>query len=765
MNDLSVRDLLDQYEKLGIPHFQRGLVWSDENTSLLLESLYFDTPCGTIVLWEPVGPGEQHGVPLSKPEDLRYLIIDGQQRIRSLHSALGPENEQVAMDSLDDEEGESDDSGPKAQRVWCLNLSRIPELTEFFDESMSRYPMFRLVTDPTVEGARVKHNLVPLYLFFKRLDGNEDVRNLIRPTRGTLDDTLRRMEELCLGDRIRSLLEKKVFSRIILTESTNKNSLAHMVALYNRINSAGRRVESEEKAFATLVSLHPPTSQWLRELFDAVHPNMPAKGRDEILKRRKERNFGFKLFIRTFIQVCTYHFGYSLGSNSFSFDVVNSLAFQRMLKDLEVTRRLFNRTSEVVRFVWELLRDGLKCDDLRMLPDTASLLPLFQVLIRFPKLMTPEMQVYAPVLHCLTLRLLLSRDLSQERILELVKLINRAETANDCLEKLDGKIHRPADPSKDWLKDSETLLDRYVLMLYWLLRKRGARDFSYKNLEAEKREKMEMQDGQEATLEERWESEKQHIIPYSLLKELYNIDKRGRISRHPSNNIGNITYISHQLNSLEGLEDKPIDLKQESDRNLEWHFLAGEVGDAYKEAVRDKTRGAFEKFCRLRRELIAKAFVEWIKELRPKLKISEKVKPEAPMNPLSLYDQVLKLHYPDDLEDRVCELITNKGLAFKSWRRKHVSKEELVFRVSLPSQHKDFFVILFLKKQIEVEPAADSTLYEKLQNVMLVRGVSRAKQGNNVGNWVLQAQGEAAADTALILKEFSQQFSGAIPGG
>lgn len=622
------------------------------------------------------------------------------------------------MDSLDDEEGESDDSGPKAQRVWCLNLSRIPELTEFFDESMSRYPMFRLVTDPTAEGARVKHNLVPLYLFFKRLDGNEDVRSLIRPTRGTLDDTLRRMEELCLGDRIRSLLEKKVFSRIILTESTNKNSLAHMVALYNRINSAGRRVESEEKAFATLVSLHPPTSQWLRELFDAVHPNMPAKGRDEILKRRKERNFGFKLFIRTFIQVCTYHFGYSLGSNSFSFDVVNSLAFQRMLKDLEVTRRLFNRTSEVVRFVWELLRDGLKCDDLQMLPDTASLLPLFQVLIRFPKLMTPEMQVYAPVLHCLTLRLLLSRDLSQERILELVKLINRAETANDCLEKLDGKIHRPADPSKDWLKDSETLLDRYVLMLYWLLRKRGARDFSYKNLEAEKREKMEMQDGQEATLEERWESEKQHIIPYSLLKELYNIDKRGRISRHPSNNIGNITYISHQLNSLEGLEDKPIDLKQESDRNLEWHFLAGDVGAAYENAktmamnvnaaTRDEAIGAFEEFCKRRRELIAKAFVDWIEELGEKLTIPERVKPEARVNP-SLQDRVRRLDYPDDLEDMVIELIAAGRLLFTLSRRKHFSKRELVCKISSSSDPKGFF-IRFLEEQLEVEPAADSPL-------------------------------------------------------
>ena len=36
---------------------------------------------------------------------------------------------------------------------------------------------------------------------------------------------------------------------------------------------AGRRVEAEEKAFATLVSLQPSVSQWLRRLFEAKVKN------------------------------------------------------------------------------------------------------------------------------------------------------------------------------------------------------------------------------------------------------------------------------------------------------------------------------------------------------------------------------------------------------------------------------------------------------------------------------------------------------------
>ena len=89
----------------------------------------------------------------------------------------------------------------------------------------------------------------------------------------------------------------------------------------------------------------------------------------------------------------TYRFGISLGSNSLSFEVVNSLAFQTRLKnDPELTRDLFERTSEIVQFVRDLLRDDLDCDDLQMLPETTSLLPLFQVLIRFRKLMEPGMR-------------------------------------------------------------------------------------------------------------------------------------------------------------------------------------------------------------------------------------------------------------------------------------------------------------------------------------------------------------------------------------
>jgi hypothetical protein len=138
--------------------------------------------------------------------------------------------------------------------------------------------------------------------------------------------------------------------------------------------------------------------------------------------------------------VCAYRFGISLGSSSFSFDAVNSLPFQaRLDNDSELTKDLFERTSCVVKSVRKVLRD-LYCDDLRQLPDTTSLLPLFQLLIRFPQLKEPK---YAKVLQGLALRLLLSKNLSQRDILGYVREINRANNGKDCLSTLAAKSLGP----------------------------------------------------------------------------------------------------------------------------------------------------------------------------------------------------------------------------------------------------------------------------------------------------------------------------------
>src|SRR5512134_2252332 len=84
---ISTSDILDSYEHWGVPHFQRGSVWGQANTAALLESLYHDTPCGSIILWTPED-ASQHGVPFIAGNPITHLIVDGQQRTRSVYAAF-----------------------------------------------------------------------------------------------------------------------------------------------------------------------------------------------------------------------------------------------------------------------------------------------------------------------------------------------------------------------------------------------------------------------------------------------------------------------------------------------------------------------------------------------------------------------------------------------------------------------------------------------------------------------------------------------------
>jgi len=176
-------------------------------------------------------------------------------------------------------------------------------------------------------------------------------------------------------------------------------------------------------------------------------------------------------------------------------------------------------------------------------------------------------------------------------------------------------------------------------------------------------------------------------------------------------------------------------------------------------ANREKAKRAFEGFCKRRRELIAEAFVKWVEELAPKLTIPVpvRVEPEARVDP-SLQDQIRRKDYPDEIEDAVIELVADRSLRFKLLRRKQISKEDLVRRVSSSSDHKGF-IIWFLDDQLEVEPAPSSALYEKLERLMTEK-VPRAKKGGNPGNWVLPGRGEESEITVRILIEFAQVLSG-----
>ena len=209
---------------------------------------------------------------------------------------------------------------------------------------------------------------------------------------------------------------------------------------------------------------------------------------------------------------------------------------------------------------------------------------------------------------------------------------------------------------KTRLAGKKSIVDRYTLLLYWLLRERKARDFSYINNNTDSDndnsastakkllnklkeklgsdEKLSLEEENGVYFRERFNPEKEHVIIFSKIKSMFGDSNRGA---HLLNNIGNITYISNELNGWEyGKWDKFLNLKGEDEKNLEAHFLNSEELlriyneiieklECYEEKKKDSNdkyvsekeiNVLFESFCEKRRTLIIEGFIQWLNELK-----------------------------------------------------------------------------------------------------------------------------------------------------
>ena len=416
----TVTETLEHVSKLGIPHFQRGLVWGTDTRSALLESLFLDTPCGAFVLWQPKSCAAL-GVPLDAEActGIEYLIIDGQQRTRTLHAVFNdlPED--------DDDDGEGEDAPEGRRKTWCINLSRATSFAGLLKPAARELSLFVRTIDPLVRNERgqpsqLTQNMVPLAVVLRAesWDSAElaPYRTLLRVADGVpaVESVAFRQAYADLRERACAMKDRRFFVSV-----QKNNDLAEMAALYNRINSGGKRVEVEERAFARLVGLQSQTYQELAAVFEAVHGVDADKGRDAVLRRQKERAFGFKLFIRVFLQVCQHHLGFQGAKSDFSFDLVNKAGFQTAFGklDSDQIQFLWQETRRVVGHVRSVMREELYCDDLRMLPETAALAPVFQLLIHYPPLSEAQ---HRRLLASLLLRLMLA-ELDSKTLSKLVQ--------------------------------------------------------------------------------------------------------------------------------------------------------------------------------------------------------------------------------------------------------------------------------------------------------------------------------------------------------
>ncbi len=659
----TVSDILRHYiaGMFGIPHFQRGLVWDDVMLGALLESLYFDTPCGAIVLWKPDSQQlRDHGLPIgphAADGKLRYLLVDGQQRVRSLGKVSG------LLEALRDHEcneapvtacgGEKRDWSTGEPRVWCVNLVRTPQFQVLVSHERE-LPLFLFTTDPghprLEHGSRciTRYHVVPVreLAMFKDLASWAPRETYLH--RDLLTEEPRQVEEglRAVRDALRAIPKREFFVRIL-----EGVGFPEVVRVYNRINSTGKRVEAEERALATVSAIDPETDRRLRDMFTAVHgrdgeSHDALLERDELLRRQRERTLGFKFLMRAFVQACAQHSQLSVEAATLSFDAVDRDSFRKAFANAHPDRRarVWDCAMRAVGCVARVLRNELFCDDFRFVPDAASLTPVMQLLIRFPDLAGDPSQSSSDrdaVVAALILRAFLEEPRDTHKAAEWVRRSNRP--LGRIVERLrGGQAGATFDKKKlvDRLSQSNSLQDRYVLLLYWLIRRNRARDFSYLNLPDNRPDREPgckgHQPGEERLVQASEKPEKQHIIPFSRIAPIVD-DTPSRVRHGSANNIGNLTYISSALNSFDtGLGDRPIDPSLGGDMegdNLRAHLLlperedartTGEPLKAYLKAVRalelenpdrPAAASAFLDFCTRRRVLVAQAFLTWLEEL------------------------------------------------------------------------------------------------------------------------------------------------------
>jgi len=564
----------------------------------LLESLFFDTPCGSIVLWRPP-PGEptRTGVPLGRGADRvehPHFIVDGQQRIRSLLAMR-----QVIELLRDPHTAAAVDEEPDGRR-WRLNVARLMPGSGL--PGSRELPLFlRLGDRSTIPGSQFT---IPA----ARVVGGDwdtwidkSLRSDLRPL------AAERLREAQV--RVQAIPERRLFVRVL-----DGHSFSDVVGIYNRINSAGKRVEAEERALASLSAYDRETHTRLRILFEGVHlPENEAADsedallRDETLQRKRERALGLKFMIRVFVQAGAFHLGLSVKASSLDLGLMDRWTFRQAMSRDDGPRLLeivWSDATRVASCIARVLR-SLGCEDFRFVPDAASLVPIAQLLIRFPALADAK---YEALLQAVVLKTFLEapRDL-----LAVADEIRTTEVTTDMpLARYirERFLHGGALDLTSRLENSNSLQDRYLLLLAWMLKRNRAQDFSVENLEES--EMRTFKSALETSYGAVWE--KQHIVPFAHAPE------RGTRSRGPATNIGNMTFISSALNWA--LKDKPISLKDEDPSNLGAHFLSVDMAADLRISM-DKgvpvpeRKAAFEKICRKRRQLISEGFAEWMADL------------------------------------------------------------------------------------------------------------------------------------------------------
>jgi len=238
---ITVREIVERAvnHSWSIPEFQRGFVWKSTQVRDLAESLWYDYPIGSLLVWNSHGPTEeQHAHDAQRPS---LWVVDGQQRSTALCILSG------------------------RKPYWWPSVEEWNKTLRKFDirfDVNAKEPPFFWVANAAIRKA-TKSRYVPLrdllVLDTSREKDQKALQDLARQIKiEGLCDGMDAMEVYTRLDRIRKIREKD------LVTVTVDHELEDVVEIYSRLNSRGTRVTEADIYLGVVAAKNPG---WVRDTF------------------------------------------------------------------------------------------------------------------------------------------------------------------------------------------------------------------------------------------------------------------------------------------------------------------------------------------------------------------------------------------------------------------------------------------------------------------------------------------------------------------
>lgn len=568
-----VKELVDMYTKgaIAIPEIQRDFVWNAKKIKSLLDSIYQDFPSGTIILWEPQFLDPEEFRMLIRPERRhiyenrplpRYLLLDGQQRLTALVSAILPASAVSISSSL----------GEEINLPWLFVNLKKPKKIEakksWDTPTKDEILINRLLSVETEDSG--------LTSVLREIEARKDIKPEHRNGLSEFRD--------------------KILDYTYPVQILQAHKYEDVAEIFKRVNSQGKRLVTAEIEMATIVPYWKGISRYFR---------------DFIKQMRKEGfNADLSFYMKCLAFVATDWPAIDYFSNQVVVEAQKVADGSKKVADCKYTPDQLNKLWELVKNsvikLHEILnQSGIDRTDL--ITTRNALVPIVYAIAKDKK-------------HKLNRGLLakwLIYAMAGGHYASQTEGVLRRDseylTGTLPIEKGFARMYRQMTRNKKELdslgfetNDFEDVPAKNpaMLFMYLSLCHQQAKDFSYKQ------KLQEIED-----VKDLGKYEIHHIFPAAFMLENNEDAEKYRKAQQLSlaefrsqiNDVANLTFISEPANKSIGKLPLFGYLKDEPLKNLEAHCIPTD-----RDLWQVKN---FDKFCEKRRMLLAKAMNIYIKDL------------------------------------------------------------------------------------------------------------------------------------------------------